>query len=97
MIGSSERDHLAEYFFKPVLNPGFGNPVWSRNPPECSMTAGLAAGSRGRSENGFVTNAPKAFNEIPRRGSGANPKDPAAFMIGLLKYRSRFILIRRVR
>src|SRR3989304_1522401 len=94
MMGNSARDHLAEYFLSPAFNPGFGKPVWSRNPPGYSITSGLAAGRRGRRENGFVTNAPKAFRlpKSPRlRKSGANPNDPAAFMSGLLKYKTRFI------
>src|SRR5512134_2237418 len=94
MIGSSERGHLAEYFFNAVRNPGFGKPVWRRNPPGYSITAGCAAGRRGRSEIGFVTNAPNE-SRPPRslrpRRSGANPNDPAAFINGLLKCRSRFM------
>src|SRR5687767_10984173 len=94
MIGKSERDHFAEYFFNPALKPGFGKPVWSRKPPGYSIKSGLIAGWRGRRENGFVTNAPKGSNGIPFRVSGVNPKDPAVFIKGLLKYTSRFMNFR---
>src|SRR6478672_2134415 len=92
MMGRSERDHFAEYFFKPVLNPGLGKPVCSRNPPAYSIISGFAAGRRGRRESGLVTNAPNDSKLTPARKSGANPNDPAAFISGLLKYRSRFML-----
>jgi hypothetical protein len=91
MMGKSERDHFAAYFLIPALSPGFGKPVCKRNPPGYSIKAGFAAGRRGRRENGFVTNAPNDSREIPARESGTNPNDPAAFISGLLKYKSRFM------
>ena len=91
MIGKSDLFQRESYFLMTELQLGFGNPLWSRNPPGYSMIPGLVAGARGRSEIGFVTNAPKESHAIPSRGSGANPSDPAAFMSGLLKYKSRFI------
>jgi hypothetical protein len=91
MIGKLDLSQRDAYLFIPAFNPGFGKPVCNRNPPEYSINSGLAAGNRGRSENGFVTNAPNETWATPARESGANPSDPEAFMIGLLKYRSRFI------
>src|SRR3990172_8505801 len=90
-MGKSDLSQRTAYFLIPAFNPGFGRPVCSRNPPGYSIDCGLAAGRRGRRENGFVTNAPNESNGIPVRESGANPNDPAAFMSGLLKYKSRFI------
>src|SRR6266536_2455694 len=92
ITGKSDLSQREAYFFIPALNPGFGKPVCSRNPPGYSIISGSAAGRRGRRENGFVTNAPSESNAIPARKSGAKPNDPAAFMIGLLKYKSRFML-----
>jgi hypothetical protein len=93
MIGKSDLFQRESYFLRTELKPGFGSPLWRRNPPGYSMISGLVAGARGRSEIGFVTNAPKESNAIPNRGSGANPNDPAAFMSGLLKYKSRFMIV----
>src|SRR5574341_1479351 len=92
MIGKSDLSQRDAYFLNPALSPGFGKPVWSKNPPGYSINSGLAVGRRGRRENGFVTNAPNESSGIPARRSGANPNDPAAFMSGLLKYKSRFII-----
>ena len=91
MMGRFDLFHLGAYFLIPDLRPEFGKPVCSRNPPGYSIADGWEVGRRGRRENGFVTNAPKESSETPARVSGANPKDPAAFMSGLLKYRSRFM------
>src|SRR5688500_13117132 len=92
MIGKLDLSHREAYFFNPEISPGFGKPVWSRNPPGYSINSGLEVGSRERRENGLVTNAPNASRATPARESGANPSDPAAFMSGLLKYKSRFML-----
>jgi len=85
MMGKSDLSQRDAYFLIPVLSPGFGKPVCSRNPPGYSINSGLAAGSRGRRENGLVTNAPNKPGATPARESGANPNDPEAFMIDLLK------------
>ena len=93
MMGMSARFQRAPCFLSTEDSPGFGSPECSRNPPGNSITAGWVAGRRERREIGFVMNAPNESRSIPLRGSGANPNDPAAFMIGLLKYKSRFICL----
>jgi len=85
MIGKLDLSHREAYFCKPEFNPGFGKPVCNKNPPGYSINSGLAVGNRGRTENGLVTNAPNISGVTPARESGANPKDPAAFIIDLLK------------
>jgi hypothetical protein len=88
-----ERDQRASCFLMADDKPGLGKPVCIRNPPGYSSMAGCGVGRRGRRLSGLVTKAPKESKEIPLRGSGLNPRDPAAFMSGLLKYKSRFILL----
>ena len=85
MMGKLDLSQREAYFLVPARSPGFGKPVCNRNPPGYSINSGLAVGSRGRREKGFVTNAPNESRATPARESGANPSDPAAFMIGLLK------------
>src|SRR5687767_12661910 len=85
IIGKPDLSQRGPCFLIPERSPGFGKPVWSRNPPGYSINSGLAVGNRGRSEKGLVTNAQKVSGVTPARESGANPKDPAAFIIDLLK------------
>src|SRR6266498_402237 len=95
MMGRSDLSQREAKFLIAALNPRLGKPVCSRNPPGYSMSSGFLVGRRERKESGLVTNAPSSRPpRFPKSlKSGANPKDPAAFINGLLKYKSRFILL----
>src|SRR5690349_20835797 len=92
-MGRPERSQRGSCFLMAEARPGLGRPVCIKNPPGYSIMDGCEVASRGRRLSGLVTKAPKESREMPLRGSGENPNDPAAFMRGLLKYKSRFILL----